>query len=109
MLKEMVAYGADELKGDSLDDWVSAALDATMATLTTAAPMLAPGVLAARQLVDKPLKAGAETARKAAYDWAVGEPNLLNRLNYSRRGLKDFDASAYDNKAAADTDEHFEH
>lgn len=56
VLKDMVAYGADSLKGDNLDNWVDAALDATMATLTRAAPMLAPGVLAARELLDKPIK-----------------------------------------------------
>jgi len=59
----MVAYGADTVQGNTLDEWVDAALDATMATLTRAAPMLAPGVIAARQLIDKPLKQGAETVR----------------------------------------------
>jgi len=87
ILKDMVAYGADSFKGETLDEWVDAALDAAMATLTSAAPMLAPGVLAARELVEKPLKQGAENARKAAHDWAIGEPAALNRLTYSRRGL----------------------
>jgi hypothetical protein len=109
ILKDMIAYGADSLKGDTLDEWVDAALDATMATLTTAAPMLAPGVLAARELVEKPLKHGAESVRKAAHDWAIGQPAVLNRLSYSRRGLTDFDASEYTTKSAATSDDHFEH
>jgi len=72
ILKDMVAYGADTLSGDTLNDWVDAALDAAMVTLSTAAPELAPGIVALRETVDKPLKKGAERARKATYDWAVG-------------------------------------
>lgn len=106
VLKDMVAYGADTVQGNTLNEWVDAALDATMATLTRAAPMLAPGVIAARQLIDKPLKHGAETVRQAAHDWAVGQQDEKNRMYYSRRDLTDLDVSAYNNNSAAEAGTH---
>jgi hypothetical protein len=92
----MIAYGANAISGDTLEDWIDAALDATMTTLSAAAPMLAPGVLAARQVLEKPLKTGAESARKAVHDWAVGQPHTSEPYPYCRQGLLSFDVSAYD-------------
>lgn len=72
ILQDMIAYGADSLSGDTLNDWVDAALDAAMVTLSAAAPELAPGIIAIREAVEAPVKEGAEKARQAVYDWAVG-------------------------------------
>jgi len=80
MLKDMVAYGADAMSGDTLSDWVDAALDAAMVTLSAAAPQLAPGIVALRETVDNSAKRGADKARQAAYDWAVGGEKQTLRL-----------------------------
>lgn len=57
MFKDLVRYGADMIPdGDNLSGWIDAALDTSLATLTSLAPELAPALVAMRQMTDKPAK-----------------------------------------------------
>lgn len=72
MLKHMVSYGADALSGDTVNNMIEAALDATMVTLSAAAPELAPAIVGLKEVLDQPLQDAAQDALSAAKRWAVG-------------------------------------
>jgi len=49
MFKDLVRYGAEMIpQGDNLAGWIDAALDTSLATLSTLAPELAPALVAMR-------------------------------------------------------------
>lgn len=73
MLKHLVSYGADSLSGDTVNNMIEAALDATMVTLSAAAPELAPAIVGLKEVIDKPLQNAAHDALSAAKRWAVGQ------------------------------------
>jgi hypothetical protein len=71
-IKELAHYGADYLSKDNrLEDWVQAALDTAVVTLSTLAPELAPAAIAVQQLVQQPLKDKSEMARSALEKWSI--------------------------------------
>lgn len=72
MLKDLVSYGADAIQGNTLEEWVDAALDTTLVTLSALAPELAPGMVALRGAVNQPAHDAAEMARRAIKEWAIG-------------------------------------
>lgn len=72
MLKDLVSYGADALSGDAINNMIEAALDATMVTLSAAAPELAPAIVGLKEVLDKPIQDAAQSALSAAKQWAIG-------------------------------------
>lgn len=79
MFKDLVSYGADSLKGDTLEEWVDAALDTTLITLSAIAPELAPGMVALREVVNAPTHDAAESARRAIKQWSIGQASQQRR------------------------------
>jgi hypothetical protein len=57
-----------------MEELISAALDTSLATLTTMAPELAPALVALRKAAQQPAITAAERAKTALHDWSVSGP-----------------------------------
>jgi len=82
MLKDLIGYGADALQGDTLEEWVDAALDTTLVTLSAIAPELAPGMVALRNAVNTPVHNVADQARRAIKQWSIGRIDTKRHLSF---------------------------
>lgn len=91
-LKHMISYGADQVKGKKLDNWVDAALDTALFTLSGLAPELAPGMAALRKGINKPVHSAAEKMRSAIKDWSV--TGRRDRLELEEVKEEDFTGAA---------------
>lgn len=98
MLKNLVAYGADELSGDTITNMVEAALDATLVTLSLAAPELAPVMVGLKEVMDKPTKSAAQKVIDAAKRWAIKGHALtltpsprITEISTTQLGSRDLD------------------
>ena len=74
MFEDIVRFGADALMGSSsVDDWISAAVDAAAATFGTMAPSLSPVITWLAEQTKDPAKDAVHTLADMIRDWAFAD------------------------------------